>query len=242
MEQKLQLKSGDLIVQQSGENSWRAIRILEVDPWPDGTFTAHCLFYAHSTLKPDVDSLRYADIMVGHAPVDAASYATGWELVGNEPPSQDDLDGFITYLRETDFQRFLHFTGQDLDELIQRAKAIYVHAHALGREGKRDEAIDEYSRAIDLLPTFWQAIDNRAFLQMELGDFESALHGFEHSLSIHPDGVAAFFSKGECLMKLGGRLEEAEAVFAEGVARFPDKRALFVEFLETVRAMRGMGI
>jgi tetratricopeptide (TPR) repeat protein len=64
---------------------------------------------------------------------------------------------------------------------------------------------------------------------MDLGDYERALDGFEMSLDVNPDGFSAFFSRGECLMKLG-RFEEAEEVFKEGMELFPEKKDLCEEF------------
>ena len=73
--------------------------------------------------------------------------------------------------------------------------------------------------AVDLFPLFYEAIDNRAFTYMELGKVAEALQDFETSLEVNPDGEAAFFSRGECLMKLG-QLLAAEAVFQEGQTKF----------------------
>ena len=75
---------------------------------------------------------------------------------------------------------------------------------------------------------------------MELGNIREALFDFEQSLRVNPDGSTAFFSKGDCLMKLGD-LKEAEAIFREGLRRFPEKRAAFTLFLERVRALRKNG-
>ena len=72
---------------------------------------------------------------------------------------------------------------------------------------------------------------------MELGRYDRALQDFERSLQVNPDGTAAFFSRGECLMQLG-QLEAAEAVFEQGLARFPEQRDLFAEFLHRVRGLR----
>ena len=41
-------------------------------------------------------------------------------------------------------------------------------------------------------------------------------------------------------MKLGD-LKEAEAIFKEGLKRFPEKRAAFTMFLERVRALQKNG-
>lgn len=42
-------------------------------------------------------------------------------------------------------------------------------------EKKLFEAIDSYSKAIDLFPPFFEAIDNRAFCKMDLGMWAEAI-------------------------------------------------------------------
>jgi tetratricopeptide (TPR) repeat protein len=237
--QALAVKPGDLIVQKE-KAGWRAIKILAVDLWPDGSAAAHCLNYELMTGRPTVDSLKMAPVRIWHAPIDARSFSKGWELIGNQPPSKEELSGFIEYLKLTDFPRYVSFTGQESKEIVRKANEHYRNALALGDQGKGTEAIAEYSKAIDLFPLFYEAIDNRAFTYMELGRVQDALRNFEQSLRVNPDGMAAFFSKGECLMKLG-QLDAAEAVFQEGQAKFPEKRALFTKFLGQVRTLRRGG-
>jgi tetratricopeptide (TPR) repeat protein len=237
--QLLIVKAGDLIARKN-ESAWEAIKILAVDPWPDGSSAAHCLTYESSVSKPTVESLRSGRVRIWHAPIDARSFSNGWELIGNQAPSQEEFSGFIEYLKQTNFPRYIEFTGQDSKEIVRKANMHYKKAHALGDQGRRAEAITEYGKAIDLFPLFYEAIDNRAFTHMELGQIQEALEGFEASLRVNPSGLAAFFSRGECLMKLG-HLKAAEAVFQEGQTKFPEKRALFSKFLDQVRTLKGNG-
>ena len=239
MKKKIKVKPGDLIIQQD-KNGWAAIKILALDPWPDGSSAAHCLTYRLATKKPTVESLKQATVLVWHAPIDAGSFNEGWERIGNQAPSKDELVGFIEYLKLTDFPRYVSFTGQDSNEIVRKANEHYKRAYHLGDQGKRTEAVAEYSEAIELFPLFYEAIDNRAFTYMELGKIREALSDFEQSLRVNPNGMAAFFSKGECLMKLGD-LKAAEVIFQEGQSRFPEQRATFAKFLERVRALQKKG-
>ena len=234
--QPLVVQPGDVIVQQ-GDRGWSAVLILEVDRWPDGSAAAHCLSYDAVATRPTLASLAQAPVRIRHAPIAAASFAAGWTLIGRRPVTTEDRDGFLEYLKLTDFPRYVALSGVDTAALVAAANAHYQQAYALGEQGQRLEAIAEYSRAIDLFPLFHEAIDNRAFTSMELGRHDEALRDFEASLRVHPDGVAAFFSRGECLMKLG-RLDEAEAVFLHGLDRLPEQRALFTDFLGRVRTLR----
>jgi tetratricopeptide (TPR) repeat protein len=232
----LSVRAGDLIVQHD-KAGWSAIKIIAVDVWPDGTLTAHCLTFESSLAKPTVDSLKQAPVRIWHAPIDAGSFGKGWELLGNVAPSEKETVGFIQYLKLTDFPRYLQTTGQDSRKVVRAANEHYARANALDNQGKRQEAIDEYTKAINILPLFFEAIDNRAFTYMDLGKLREALQDFEESLRVNPNGMAAFFSRGECLMKLGN-LKVAEAVFLEGQTRFPEKRDMFTKFLNATRALQ----
>jgi tetratricopeptide (TPR) repeat protein len=238
-EQRLVVKPGDLLVQPDGKN-WVAVKILEVDSWPDGIVTAHCLTYQPLSSKPTIDSLQQVKVRVWHAPIAAGSFAKGWERIGNRPATQEELVGFVEYLKLTDFPRYISFTGHDSKEIVRKANEHYKRAYYLGEQGNRTEAIAEYSKAIDLFPLFYEALDNRAFTYMELGKLREALLDFEQSLKVNPNGMTAFFSKGECLMKLGD-LTAAEAIFKEGQRRFPEQRATFTKYLERVRALQRKG-
>lgn len=233
---RLAVKPGDLIAMRDAQG-WRAVKILEVDPWPDGSATAHCLSYKPMAAPPTSESLVHADVLIWHAPIDAGSFGEGWTLIGNQPTVEAERIGFLEYLKLTDFSRYLEATGQDAQAIIHEANAHYQRANELCAQGLKLEGIAAYSAAVDLFPPFFEAIDNRAFTHMELGNFRDALGDFEESLRVNPDGVAAFFSKGECLMRLG-ELEAAEAVFAEGLTRFPEKNTLFSDFLKQARGRR----
>ncbi|MFZ6743998.1 tetratricopeptide repeat protein [Undibacterium sp. JH2W] len=165
------------------------------------------------------------------------NFATTWERIGNSQATEEELIGFVEYLKHTDFPRYASFTKQDISTIIRQANEHYQLAHAMGEQGKRIDAIREYGKAVDLFPLFFEAVDNRAFTYMELGLFEQALRDFEVSLYLNPDGMSAFFSKGECLLGLG-KLTAAEDIFSEGIKRFPEHAASFQQFLHRAREMQ----
>ena len=214
------------------------IKILCVDPWPDGSLSAHCRTYMPVAQRPVAGGLDKLEVRVGHAPIAAASFSRGWKRIANLPVLAADLDGFLVYLKLTDFPRYLQVSGHDLDAIVREANEHYRRACALGDAGKRAEAIAEYDAAIELFPMFFEAIDNRAFTFMELGDYRTALAGFEDSLRTNPEGFAAFFSRGECLLRLK-QFAQAEAVFAAGLERFQDRREMFAKYLSLARSARG---
>lgn len=229
------MQAGDVIIHNDEQYGWSAVKLLVIDTWPDGSETFHCLMYRPMRERPTPDAVAGLDILGYHAPIDGAGFRREWQVLCSPGVAQADLVGFVEYLKLTDFPRYLEFTGQDVEDIAQRAIEHYQAACALGDQERRHEAIDEYTVAIDLMPSFFEAIDNRAFTLMELGRLEEALADFEQSLRVNPDGNAAFFSRGECLLKLG-RHHEAEQVFLEGTCRFPDHRAQYQRFLELAQS------
>jgi len=118
------------------------------------------------------------------------------------------------------------------------ARERYREANDLADRGEFRAAIEAYGQAIAAFPTFHEAIDNRGLTWMDLGEWDLAIADFDASLLIHPEGFTAFFSRGEAFLR-SGRLDEAEAIFTEGLTRFPDDRDLFEQHLAIIRDHRG---
>lgn len=120
---------------------------------------------------------------------------------------------------------------------MAEANAHYRKANALGDAGQKEESIREYTKAVELFPLFFEAIDNRAFTYMELGDYAAALRDFEASLAVNPLGHKAFFARGECYLK-SGAFEKAAQVFEECLHRFPEPehRDFLLHHLKLARA------
>lgn len=228
------MKEGDVLVSQNADDSWSAVKILAIDEWPDSSQVLHSMFYEPVPERPTMETVASLRVAVGHSPMAAQAYGVGWEVLCSAPVRDHELEGFHEYLKLTDFSRYVTATGQDMPALVSKAIEFYRRACAIGNDGERRAAIDLYTRAIDIFPLFHEAIDNRAFTYMELGDYAEALRGFEESLRANPTGNSAFFSRGECLMKLG-MMNEAISVFEEGAARFPGHRDIYVRFLAQAR-------
>jgi len=225
--QQLAVKAGDVLVQPQPEGrGWTALKVFAVEG-----ATAHCLTYEPAPRKPTLESLAQAAVRMAHAPRTAASLAEGWELAGNQAATPRELQG----LKYMDFELYVRLTGQDVDTIMRKAEEHFERANLHAAENRRIEAINEYGKAIELYPAYTDALDKRAFSFMELGLHEKALRDLEESLYINPEGMSAFFCKGECLMKLG-HLDEAAAIFTEGQERFPEHATQFNEFLKRTRA------
>ncbi|WP_225727457.1 tetratricopeptide repeat protein [Nocardia sp. JCM 34519.1] len=230
-----------MLVKREDSGEWAVVKVLVVDVWPDGGELLHCLMYRSTSERPTPDVVAGLEVLAYHAPLRATAFRGAWEVLGTCAVAPADLVGFHEYLKRVDFRRYLAETGQNLETVVARANSHFAAGGALNDQQRHREAIEEYTRAADLFPLFYEAIDNRGFSYMNIGDYRSALDDFEHSLQIHPDGEAAYFSSGECLLRLG-KLDEAEAIFEAGAVDSTQYRELHQKFLGLVRDLRGDGL
>lgn len=231
------IQSGDILLQEN-DLTWQTVRILALDEVRVGLTVAHCMVYQKFESRPEIGELTDNRVMIWHMPIDGTSFIDGWETIGNEPIQEAQLIGYIEYLRHTDFPRYCELTGEDMDTRIKKSVEHFERATALSDEKKFQEAAVEYGKSVDAFPLYFEAADNQGLTLMDAGLYEDAIASFDRSLGINPDGVDAFFSKGECLMRLQ-RFDDAEAIFSEGAQRFRRKRALFKKYLKHTRELRG---
>lgn len=152
----------------------------------------HLLSYEPLTELPEEIDIEELSVYSYHSPIDSKVFGDAVYL-GNYPVIADDLIGYHEYLRQT----------QEPAYCVAIAKEYYQTALRLTGMNLDFQAIEEYSKAIDLIPQFFEAFDNRAFCKMDLGFYEEAMEDFRQSLLINPDSFLAEFSIGECYYKLG---------------------------------------
>lgn len=164
----------------------------------------HISVYQPLDHAPALHEIPNLVLQVMHVPVADLGNA---ELLYNEPVAEEELAGYYEYLKMTDFSRWAEETNTDLDDLLKRANNAFKTAYYLTDEGRREEALVMYSEAVELFPLFFEALDNRAFVLMDLGRWEEAIQDFQKSLWVNPGGMAATFSIGECHYRLNQKAE-----------------------------------
>ena len=229
---------GDIITHEQG-SKWHVVKLIEIDQWEDGSFVFHVLTYKAVNKKPTLQDVSKLEIISYHAPVDGGSYE-GWLKISNSKPTKHEAIGYVEYLKQVDFQRYAEYTNQDIREIVSKANTLYKEANDKASAKNFKSAIELYSEAIDIFPLFFEAIDNRAFTYMDLGRYQQAYDDFTLSLSVNPNGKTAFFSRGECLLRLE-KYEEAKAIFSDGIKRFPDDSELFRQFYSKAEQLSNRG-
>lgn len=188
--------------------------------------TYHVLGYSPMSTLPDPEKNENLSVFIYHFPIDKNGFENPI-LFKKSIVRDEELTGYHEYLRQT----------QSIDLIIQEATRYFHEGYSLTDQQKHDEAIEKYSMAINLFPTLYEAIDNRAFCKMDLGRWEDAIEDFNLSLTIHPYSALAEFSIGECYMKLGD-FQTAKAQFNKALAIDPEHE-LSKEFLRKVTQLSG---
>jgi tetratricopeptide (TPR) repeat protein len=161
--------------------------------------TYHILSYQPAEQLPEIREIENLGIFIHHAPIDKNGFENP-KLLAKSSVSANDLRGYHEYVRQT----------HNTEDLIAIANDYYSNGNRLSDEKRFEESIDEYSKAINLIPVFYEAIDNRAFSKMDLGRWAEAVKDFELSLQVNPESAIAEFSIGECYLKSGDYTQAKE--------------------------------
>lgn len=186
-EQPKDFSIGDIFYTKS-EEKFKLYKLLVVDNEYE---CYHILTYSPLDSLPSISDIDNLSVFVYHSPFDKKAFANPL-LLTNKPIKAKDLIGYHEYLRQT----------QEPNYYVSIATSYYKSALGLTDEMKHNEAIDEYSKAIDLFPQFFEAIDNRAFCKMDLGLWSDAIEDFKLSLQQNPNSLLSEFSIGECYFKM----------------------------------------
>jgi len=94
--------------------------------------------------------------------------------------------------------------GGVFNKLFGKAKSLHKEGLALSfREGKYQEAIPYFTRAIEMDPAFAFAWHDRGVCLRELGRDDEALKDFDKALELLPNDEELLFSRADLLRKIG---------------------------------------
>ena len=96
-------------------------------------------------------------------------------------------------------------------EVIQTATDYFDKGMKFGDEGKFEEALDCFNRAIETYPKNHRFFNNRSQACFLLSQFNEALEDAEKAISLNPENSKAYFNKGKALEGLRRNKEALEA-------------------------------
>lgn len=188
------------------DDKYQFFKILKVDAAND---TVHVLLYHPLNELPAAFDERF-QVRVFHAPIDRNGFNQP-QLFAKTTLADDELIGYFEYLKQT----------RNFDEIVPIAQKYYKDAYFLSENGQHEAAIGKYSVAIDLIPNFFEAIDNRAFSKMDLEQWLAAKEDFDLSLQVNPGSFLATYWAAECQLRVGD-FGGAKTYFEAALAINPD--------------------
>lgn len=136
-------------------------------------------------------------------------------------PSQDQINALVN----------LYHSGQMAEaeqacrELLQTYQQSLVVINILGAvllgQGKLQDAIESYDKAIQIKPDFAEAYSNRGIALKEIGQLDEAVESYDKAIQIKPDFADAYSNRGNALKELG-RLDEAVTSCDKAIQIKPD--------------------
>ena len=109
-------------------------------------------------------------------------------------------------------------------------KPTYNMGNALKDQGKLEEAIEAYNKALAIKPDYAEAYNNMGNALKDQGKLEEAIEAYNKALAIKPDYAEAYNNMGNAL-KDQGKLEEAIEAYNKALAIKPDYESARVQKL-----------
>lgn len=148
------------------------------------------------TYMPTLGQISSLSVLASHAPSATHELEQSGIVIGNLPVITDDLTGYFEYLKQTNWPRYVQEKGPVLRKELDAARKHYSEGCRLADADQHERAIVAYTKAIDLFPLLYEALDNRGFSRMDLHLLQEAILDFEASLEVNPDNAATFFHRG----------------------------------------------
>ena len=103
---------------------------------------------------------------------------------------------------------------QKVNQILQQATVLY-------KEGKFNEAVKSYKKAIDLKPDFPGVHYNLGIVLRKLGRLDEAIKSYKKAIDLKPDFCEAYYNLGNTLKNLG-ILDEAKKNYKKAIELKPD--------------------
>lgn len=103
---------------------------------------------------------------------------------------------YLAYLKGKEFAKAVVVASAMISYDSKKPGAFNWRGYAYGKLGKKQEALADYNRAIELAPRFENVLENRASLYYELKRPEEFLADINRVIEINPKNKKAFYMRG----------------------------------------------
>ncbi|OGH04548.1 MAG: hypothetical protein A2W22_04760 [Candidatus Levybacteria bacterium RBG_16_35_11] len=80
---------------------------------------------------------------------------------------------------------------------LETAEDYFIRGNFAYDQGRCNDAIEDYTKAIELDPTISQIYNNRGYTYMQKRDYEKALNDYEKAIQVRPGYARALLNKGD---------------------------------------------
>ncbi len=123
-------------------------------------------------------------------------------------PLLDYLSKYFNINTETIYNDIQGFISDQYNH--PAAKIAFYEGNANVTLEKYEEAIEDYTRAIDLNPQYAEAYNNRGIANRHLVKFEEAIEDYNKAIKLNPQLVTPYYNRGTAKATLGKRQEAIE--------------------------------
>ena len=118
-------------------------------------------------------------------------------------PSQNQIDTLANLYQSGQMAKTESFCRELLQSHPQSLIVINVLGAALKDQGKLKDAIQAFSKVIQLKPDYIEAYYNRGVVLQELGQLSKAVDSYNKAIQLKPDYAQAYNNSGLALQELG---------------------------------------
>jgi len=136
-------------------------------------------------------------------------------------PSQNQIDTLANLYQSGQMAKTESFCRELLQSHPQSLIVINVLGAALKDQGKLKDAIQAFSKVIQLKPDYIEAYYNRGVVLQELGQLSKAVDSYNKAIQLKPDYAQAYNNSGLALQELG-QLDKALKSCEQAIQLKPD--------------------
>lgn len=134
--------------------------------------------------------------------------------------------GGRTILRNPDWRNDATITAADVKTTPDSVKLLFNMGNELSRQGRFDQAIDYYQRAITIYPDLSEAYRGIGKVYYTTGAFTRSVEYYRKAFDRSPDDITLYFDYAAALIK-DRQYTVADSLLTEGIGRFPNLPLLY---------------
>lgn len=114
---------------------------------------------------------------------------------------------------------------------------LHAKGYAARKKENYNQAVELYSKALELKPDYFKALFNRGFAYDKLGEYDMAIKDYQRAISVEPQNAYAYYNIAISLDKKGDYQSTIEN-FTKAISILPDKHDFYLNRALTYRKIK----